>query len=176
MKRVLAAGLLLFCVAVFAHGQTGGKWIQYDSVEGRYSVLLPGDPSIGQQEAIDSDGNRYQQHKSSAFEDACLFLIGYYDYEKPTRFSFKKAQNGIIANAKGTLISEDAIDLGGIRGHELKFSTTRDGISYLVRARLYNVGERVFVVQCIYPKNDDGPAIDAKAAKFFNSFIVKPLR
>lgn len=176
MKSAFKICFLLFCFAISAVAQKEVEWIKYTSAEGRYSVSLPSEPKIGQQESTTADGIKFPQYKATSVDGSGVFMIGYFDYAAPTTFSFDKARDAMVSGVKGALISEDSISLGGSPGRQLKVSAPADGVTYLIRARFYDVGGRVYMLQYIFPKDEDGPAIDTKAGKFFDSFSVKASR
>jgi len=174
MKKCVAAILPLLIGASLALGfQKPEAWIKYDSAEGRYGVLLPSQPSVGTQESATADGTKFTQYKATVIEGNTIFLIGYFDHVPGAEFSFDRARDGMVGAVKGTLLSESAISLGGNPGRELKVVTKdEEGGEYLLRARIYDVGKRVYVLQFIFPKSVDGEAIKTAGSKYFDSFQV----
>ena len=175
MKRLVPAFLALILInsgSVFGF-QGSSEWVKYNSSEGRYSVLLPTQPKITTQEAATAEGEKFPQYMASSSDSSALFLIGYFDYVPGITFSLDKARDGMVQAVKGTLISEGSISLGGSPGRELKVSATgADGVEYLVQARFYDMGKRVYVLQFIFAKAADDGGSAAKSAKYFESFRV----
>ena len=101
-------------------------------------------------------------------------MTAYFDYPTATSsFSFDKARDGMLANVKGTLVSEKSICLGGYSGREVKMSgKTDDGTKFIARVRFYDVNRRIYMVQYIGRKPND---TSAKTTRFLDSFkVVKP--
>ena len=186
MRKYFAAILLLLMSASLALSiQKPDDWIAYTSREGRYSVSLPAKPAVSTQEATAANGEKFPQYLASVVEAGdVLFMIGYFDTMPGTVFSADAARDGMLKQINGTLISENAISLGGYSGRELKVLTTptppppaegakpAEPVEYIVRARLYEADKRVYVVQLISPKSLENDALAAKATKYFDSFQV----
>ena len=173
MRQLLpVVPLLILIIAGRAFGFQGShEWVKYDSPEGRYSVLLPGQPNLTTQEAVTANGEKFPQYMASAADAGAVFLTGYFDHIPGTAFSLDKARDSMIQAVKGTLVSEGSISLGGNPGRELKVSLTgADGVEYLVQARFYDVDKRVYMLQFIIAKADDDSVSAAKAEKYFDSF------
>lgn len=173
--RTVGAGLLCFAtgstVAVLA--QAHAEWIKYTSTAGRYSVLLPAEPTIGSQEATSSDGVKFTQYKASVVSSDVAYMIGYFDYPADTTFTLSKARDGMVEGVKGTLASERSISLGGFPGLELRVSAKDEtGAEYDIRSRIYDIDHRVYVVQFIARESTPLEIVDPKAAKYFDSFQV----
>ena len=175
MKNLVLAFLALILInaaSVFGF-QTSTEWIKYDSPEGRYSVLVPSQPKLTTQEAANADGGKVPQYLASASDANALFLIAYFDLVPATTFSLDKARDGMLKAVNGTLVSEGSISLGGNPGRELKASVTgTDGVDYLVYAKVYDLDQRVYILQFIIAKTADDGVAAAKAAKYFDSFKV----
>lgn len=171
MRKCVTAILLLTVVASLALGQKPNEWIKYNSTEGRFSVMLPSTPTTGTQEAATADGVKFTQYKITLVDGSAVYLIGYFDHVSGTNFSFDKARDGMVGAVKGTLLEESNITLSASPGRELKVATKDDqGIDYLLRARFYDVDQRVYVIQFIYPKSANDEAMNAAGAKYFDSF------
>jgi hypothetical protein len=178
MKKVSATVLVLVSAALLCglQAQTN-DWIKYNSPEGRYSILFPGEPKLSTQEGTTKDGQKFPQYLAASPDSSeALCMVGYFDVAPGLTFSFDDGRNGMVNAIKGILISEKAISIGGYTGRELKISATgEDGTDYIVRARFYQAGSRVYVVQLIVAKSAEGPVADAKSVKYFNSFqVTKP--
>ena len=171
MKKCFTAILLLTLVASLALGQKPNEWIKYNSTEGRYSVMLPSQPTTGTQESATADGAKFTQYKATVVDGGTVYLIGYFDHVPGTSFSFDRARDGMVGAVKGTLLEESNLTLSANPGRELKVATKDDqGIDYLLRARFYDVDQRVYVIQFIYPKATNDEAMSAAGAKYFDSF------
>ncbi len=185
MTKCIAVILLLLISAPFALSiQKPDEWIKYSSPEGRYTVSLPRQPNLSTQEAAAADGQKFPQYLASVVEPGdVVFLTGYFDNAPGTIFSADAARDGMVNRINGTLISENAVSLGGYPGRELKVlakpaapesaeGAKPDGVEYIVHARFYEVDKRVYVLQVIFPKSLESDAMNARAAKYFDSFQV----
>ncbi len=179
MKRTSAIALVLISAVLLCSGckSRTTDWIKYNSPEGRYSILLPGEPKLSTQESAMATGEKFTQYIAASRDSSgAVCMVGHFDFPPGTTFSFDDGRDGMVAAVKGTLISEKTISLGSYPGRELKVSAMgADGNGYIVRARFYHTGLRVYVVQMIIAKSSDGPGADAKSVKYFDSFqVTKP--
>jgi hypothetical protein len=186
MRKYFAAILLLLMSASLALSiQKPDDWTAYTSPEGRYSVLLPTQPTLSIQESTSANGEKFSQYLASVVAAGdVVFMIAYFDTLPGTVFSADAARDGMVKGIKGTLISENAISLGDYSGREMRILTIptppppAEGakpagpVEYIVRARFYEADKRIYVVQLIFPKSLENGAFAAKAAKYFDSFQV----
>jgi hypothetical protein len=169
--RRLFAMLFLFISCALVSAQTHDEWIKYDSKEGRYSVLLPSQPTVDSQEATSTSGNKFTQYKATVAGANVVYMIGYFDYSPPTTFTLDKGRDGMVNAVKGTLLSERAISLSDSPGREIHVAAKDEsGSEFVIFARFYDIDHRVYVVQFITTKA--GEAADTKANKYFDSFQV----
>ncbi|MDQ2974564.1 MAG: hypothetical protein M3R69_04020 [Acidobacteriota bacterium] len=186
MRKYFAATLLLLMSAALALSvQKPDDWIAYTSPEGHYSVLIPAQPTLSTQESTAANGEKFPQYLASVVAAGdIVFMIAYFDTLPGTVFSADAARDGMVKAIKGTLISENAITLGGYSGRDLKVLTTptppppaegtkpAEPVDYIVRARFYEADKRIYVVQLIFPKSLENGPFAAKATKYFDSFQV----
>ena len=172
MKKSLAACLLLV-IATLANGfQNSGEWVKYTSAEGRYSALLPQQPKLSSQESASAIGAKLTQYMAQATDSDSMYMLGYFDILPNTVYSLDKGRDGIINAVKGTLLSEEAVSLGGHPGRELKIAVKTQDYELLIRGRLYEIGGRVYILWHSFLKSADSSAMTDKTAKFFDSFKV----
>jgi len=177
MKKVSAVLLVLMTAALPFALQAQTDWIKYNSPEGRYSVLLPGEPKLSTQEAAASTGEKFTQYMAASEDSMAVYMVGYFDVAPDKTFSFEKARDGFIAAVKGTLLSEKVISLAGYPGREANVSANGgSGAEYLIQVRFYQVEKRIYVIQFIVAKSADAEVSAAKSAKYFDSFQVKTAR
>lgn len=151
--------------------QHSDEWVRYNSKEGRYSVLLPAQPSVDSQEATSANGEKFTQYKATLSNGNVIYMIGYFDYASGTMFTLDKARDGMVDAVKGTLLSERSISQGGAPGREVRIQAKDSGVEYLMMARFCDIDRRVYVIQLIAPKSDEAGA-EEKAARYFDSFRV----
>jgi hypothetical protein len=176
MKKTLAAILVLMIATLASGFEPAADWVRYTSAEGRYSVLVPQQPSLKSQEATASTGEKFTQYMAQTSDADSYYMLSYFDYTPDMAFSLDKGRDGMVSAVKGTLLSEQAISLGGQPGRELKVSTANQGVELLIRARFYNIGTRVYVLQHMFTKASDTAALAEKTTRFFDSFKVTPVK
>lgn len=177
MQRKILAACLVLTFAALANGfQSSTEWVRYTSDEGRYSALIPQQPKLMTQEATAPGGEKFKQYMAQTNDSDSIYMLGHFDYTPNMVFSLDRARDGVLESAKGTLLKEEAVSLGGIPGRELKFSTKNGEIEFLIRLRFYEVGRRVYVIQHIFQKSSDSPMIAEKTVRFFDSFKVTTVK
>ena len=170
LKKSLAVCFLMIMASLAQAVQTPPDWVRYSSTEGRYNVLVPKEPSLNTQEGSASTGEKFIQYMAEASDTDSFYSITYFDYASNMNFSLDKARDGMVNAITGTLLSEQAISLGGYPGRELKISAKHAGFDLLVRARIYDIGRRVYSLQQVVQKSADSPTVAEKATRFFDSF------
>ena len=172
MNKTLAASLLLM-IATLANGfQTTSEWVKHTSVEGRYSILFPKQPNLKTQETAAATGEKMTQYMAQAMDSNGMYQAAYFDLLPGMTFSLDKGRDGAVASVKGTLLSSEAISLGGSPGVEFKTSAKNADQEILSVTRFYNIGGRIYLIQHMFFKSSDSSVMAEKTAKFFNSFKV----
>ena len=170
MRKGIPAFMMLVTSAIAIAAQGSGEWVKYTSPEGRYSVSVPHEPKISNQETTATTGEKVPQYLASSQDGNGVLMVGYFDIGEMT-FSFDKARDGMLAAMSATLMGEETISLGSSPGRSLKLlAKAPDGQEFIDRAKYFELGKRVYVLQCIFPKAEEGPATVDKCAKFFDSF------
>ena len=173
MKKAAITILLLFAAALIAGAQDTGEWIKYVSAEGRYEVRVPNQPELSTQDSATTSGDKVKQYLALSGSGPHAFMVAYYDYDSTQNFSLDKARDGMIAGMQATLIREDQISLGGAPGRQLTVGVKVEGRDFIDLARIYDVSRRVYVLQCIFPKDEQSTtAVTGNCDKFFDSFKV----
>src|SRR5713226_9735467 len=175
MKKASITLLVLLSAALpFAlQGQTG--WIKYNSPEGRYSVLFPGEPKLTTQDTTAATGEKMLQYLAMSSDSGAVYMVGYFDSAANMTFSFDKARDGFVAAVKGTLLAEKAISLDGNPGRELKVLAKISDADELMMVGFVQVGVRIYVIQLIVPKSSEAAISAEKNVNYFDSFrITKP--
>lgn len=184
MKRLPVLTLILLFLPVVAPaqdhtapesnpGRTKPQPQRYFSDAGRYSVLFPDEPKLSTQNMTMASGDQAIQYMAMSVGEGIVFMVGYFDYPAGVTFNLDKARDGMIGSAKGTLLVEQSISLGGAPGRQVKFQgSTDDGTAFINRARFFDTAPRVFVLQCMVTKEQDGAAVTEKCESFFDSFKV----
>lgn len=154
--------------------RTQKQWITYKSVEGRYSVSLPDQPNLSTQESATASGDKVKQYLATTSAENVYLMVAYCDYASGITFSLDDARDGMLQSVKGTLISEEAISLGGSPGKQIKLAgKTESGLTFFNRARLYDVSRRIYILQCLFETSDDSASTADQCEKFFDSFKAR---
>lgn len=148
--------------------------LRYTSPEGRYTILLPAEPKVSTQNISAPDGSPLTQYLAMVADGMGMLMVAYFDYPADVVFSLDKGRDGMITSINGTLLDEHSMSLGGAPGRQIKVAArTEQGLEFIDRARFYDVKPRVYVLQCIFPKSLDSPAIAERCDQFFDSFRVR---
>jgi hypothetical protein len=186
MRKLFDSIVLFLLSASLAFSvQRSANWIIYNSPEGHYVVSLPHQPKVTTQESTTADGEKFPQHLASVVEaDGVVFLVGYFDVLPGTIFSADVARDSMVKSVSGRLIKDSAISLGEYPGHDLhialKFPAATPAVEpaseveYYDRARIYEAGKRIYILQVVFPRALDSDALTARVEKYFDSFqLVK---
>ncbi|MCP4608222.1 MAG: hypothetical protein GY845_05865 [Planctomycetes bacterium] len=160
------------------------SWITYQSEQQGFSVSFPDSPSEFRKTGADKDigiihvdflylFNRCEQYALAYMDDPEGFTE-----EKGTKYMLDSAVERAAANIDGVLVNDSAITIMGYHGRditvEIPYTIDLDNgcsDSYLIRERVILVGDRVYGLVVMTPKDGDtSAAID----KFFNSFTIIP--
>ncbi len=143
----------------------------YTSIAGRFSVQFPGSPTQKAQQVALAGGDTMTIHQFLLDGDNMSYVVMYNDY--PAEYVggepqavLGRVRDGWVKTQKATLISDGAIDLGGVPGRAYKF-TDKDGIVYVARDLLD--GQRLY--QLIVTVGAGASATDAEA--FLDSFKIR---
>jgi hypothetical protein len=182
-KSFIAILLLLLGTSLAFSVQQPANWITYTSPEGRYSVSLPTEPKVTTQESTTADGEKFPQYLATAGGADGTFMIGYFEIASGSEFSAIGARDSMVKIIGGRLMGDNAISLGGYPGHDFKIALklplapasgeVPPQTDYVDRARIYEVGKRVYILQAIFPKSLETDA-NINVTRFFDSFqLVK---
>lgn len=164
-------GFLAYFGAMYYFG--GGDELKsfevFESVEGRFSVSMPGElkketksiatPVGDMGITLFSAGSK----KSQFVVCYCDYSKDFYDGSNPEKM-LDVATQGAVADCNGQLLTEEKLDNYGSPAREVKIKVSGKGI---VTARLILNGQRLYQVMTMLPFDwqDEG-----KMAEFFDSF------
>ncbi len=127
---------------------------------GGFSVQMPG--------AVEEQTGDNGTHMFLSGEDNNAYIVAYTDLNKSSEANAEElldgARNGLLADGKRKLISEQKITVEGHPGRELR-TITKSG--FHTRFKLIVKGKRLYQVGVVIPK-DKTPQPDT--TPFFNSF------
>jgi hypothetical protein len=144
-------------------------WVTFNSVPGRFSVLMPEIPN-DKTETVQSDHGPYTTHLFVVREKS-IFLIGWVDYD--TNFNFNKSseleanRDNFIKGVKATLINSRSLTLDGYQAIEFTAETAET----IFKSRVYMVGRRPYQLVAGTSKGVDD---SRNVGLFFESFKVRP--
>ena len=93
MKKASILLLVLLSAALpFAlQGQSG--WIKYNSPEGRYSVLFPGEPKLSTQDTTAATGEKMPRYLAMSLDSDAVYMVGYFDFSRSLSHSLFHGSN-----------------------------------------------------------------------------------
>ena len=145
-------------------------WVRYNSVSGRFSVLMPSTPEE-KTDTTSSDHGPYTTHLFVVRDDPNVFLIGWVDYDPSFNFNrqaeLEANRDNFVKGVNATLTSTHAMNIDGYSVIEFTCDTTERTF----HSRVYMVGRRPYQIVIGYPKGNDELA---PIGRFFNSFKVSP--
>jgi len=172
MKRL---GVIVLTVAAFAlllvscgkkDSSVEDPWKEFTSREGKFSVIMPGEPTYTTQTAPTKEG-MVQIHMFLIGHGVMAYGIIYNDVPgaiADVQKYLDERRNGAVLTSKGTLISEKKISIEGHPGREIKLKTA-DNMQYT--GRLYFIDGRFYQVIVTAPAEVNAEAV---SAKFLDSF------
>jgi hypothetical protein len=147
-----------------------GGWVRFNSVTGRFSVLMPETPE-DKAETTQSGHGPYTTHLFIVREDPNVFLIGYVDYDPSFNFNrqaeLEANRDNFVKGISATLVSTRTTTIDGYSVLEFIAETA----DRTFKSRVYMVGRRPYQIVIGYPKGNDEAA---PIGRFFNSFKVSP--
>src|SRR5262245_41722912 len=146
-------------------------WATFTSPEGRFSVLVPGQPTTDKQETIQSDHGPYDSHLMVFRDTKNVFIIGWVDYDPSFNFNrhaeMEMNRDVFVSDVKAKLLNSREVIVDGYR--VLEFTAETAEKTY--KSRVYMVGRRPYQIVIGSPSGEeDAATVD----RFFNSFKVSP--
>src|SRR5215467_1618939 len=130
-----------------------GGWVRFNSVAGRFSVLMPETPE-DKAETTPSDHGPYTTHLFIVRDTKNVYLIGYVDYDPS--FNFNRAaeleanRDNFVKGISATLTGTRSLTIDGYPVLEF----TADTADRTFKSRVYMVGRRPYQIVIGYPKGD----------------------
>lgn len=144
-------------------------WTEFESKEGRFSILLPEKPT-SQASTVEVSQGRFEQRAFIASHLPLVCTITYTDFPKEALVAndvdglFDGVRDEVIKGVGGKLASENKLVLDGNAGREIKVHMFRGDL----RLRLYLVGDRLYVLSLLNVEKVFSS--DEEPNKFFSSF------
>lgn len=147
-----------------------GGWVRFNSVPGRFSVLMPSTPE-DKAETTQSDHGPYTTHLFVVKDEVNVYLIGWVDYDPSFNFNrqaeIEANRDNFVKGINATLTSTRSMIIDGYSVIEFTADTT----DRTFKSRVFMVGRRPYQIVIGYPKGNDEIA---PIGRFFNSFKVSP--
>ncbi len=174
MKKQIAL-LLLLALILFSGCNVKAGWQTFESEQGRFSVLFPGEPEEGAESAPTLEGDveaRYFVAEQGRIGYSVFFID--YPPEVASVDSDALLDEAIrthMESVKATARRKKEITLDGYPGREFRFETLEEGTIIITRVRYYLVENRMYVLGVLSTAPDASlPDID----KFMDSFQLRP--
>jgi hypothetical protein len=164
MKRLVLPLALLFTLLC---GFTLA-WKEFRSVEGNFSVSMPGEVEVESQE-IESEVGALPTYTFTATEKTAAYVVAYTDYPADSigdvdpAAILDGARDGVQESLNGTIVRERNITISGHPGRDLEMKSGE----MQVRSNIYLVGSRMYQVIAVVPTKGKMPK---SVEKFLASF------
>lgn len=155
-------------VAIAAGQQASDGWVRHSSTTGRFSILMPVEPTI-QEQPVDSAAGKLINHIFLSQKGSAAFAISYADYPQNNadpQGVLDNVREGAINGIKGTLVSGKNITHKTYPGREFQASTQ----GALYTSRIFLVDNRLYQMVVVAPV---GHLTGAEINKFLTSFDLK---
>ncbi len=169
--------LFVFALLVILLGLGGCdeavEWQSFESEDGRFSVSFPGTPEEQVESVTTAIGTIETQFFVVTQKDMA-YSVNLADYPpeviaaEDIQQMLDGARDGAVSNVNGELLEEKELVLNGHPGREFKVKVEDEDI--VVRARIYLVNERLYVVQAL---STERLASSEDIEKFLDSFQLE---
>ena len=179
MKRFWFAGVLIIAAFLTLNAQEhsrqpsvqpGDTWVRFNSPIGRFTVMLPQNPTE-KSETVRSDVGPYTTHLFSVRSVKTVYLVGWVDYAPGFNFGTQSELNAnrdnFVKAIKATLVTSSNARFDGYQSLEFTAETT----DTIYRSRVYIVGRRPYQLIAGTLKGTDD---STNVTRFFDSFKITP--
>lgn len=175
MKRLWFQGVVVMAAALTILAQehsnpTRDSWVRFNSEQGRFTVLLPQNPTE-KTETVRSEIGPYTSHLFSVRSVKTVFVVGWVDYAPNFNFGVQSELNAnrdnFVKEINATLVSSNNTRIDGYQSLEF----TAETADTFYRSRVYIVGRRPYQLIAGTPKGTDDAA---NVTRFFESFKIRP--
>ncbi|MCG3161541.1 MAG: hypothetical protein JMDDDDMK_02730 [Acidobacteria bacterium] len=177
MKLVrLMLPLLICATSAYVQAQSPSDWKEYSSAEGKFRVLMPGEPTKG------------MRYKGEDSPDSVTYIINFQSgkqawtvayFDEPVRPAnaeaikkiFDRTRNYRTRSEYHKLVSEREQDFSGYPARDIKVRFDYDK-TRVELTRIILVGQRVYEVSVVtFADKADAPDV----SRYFDSFKAEPL-
>ena len=174
MSKVFVFSLLLIASALKIHAQSAAEWKTYTSRDGKFTILLPGEPTTGYR-PIDMDSPNSVTYVINLQTPSAAYIIAYFDLPAAPSDSAKikktidDTRDRIVKMYSLKLESESDIESTSYPGSALKMKTP-DGKEFL--SRIFLVSRRVYHISIVLLSKEGE---SSNMTRYFDSFKPIPL-
>jgi hypothetical protein len=167
--KLLATAVLVLLTCVFAHAQQG-RWEEFVSSEGGFSVLMPEKPTPNTMKVSTPKGERESRSFSYSDFGKTDYLVAFSKFRETDNKAldydnlFDKIQKGLLIAQAGTVRSKIALTLDGNPGREVMIE---HGDGSVKIHRFYFVGDYFYQLS-VEIKHFESR--DDQTDRFLNSF------
>ncbi len=153
MVLMLVTAILLMIPV--SHDLSAQQATAFESEEGRFAIMMPGEPKVSESKIATSDGEPTIQKQFVAGGESGVYLVSYQDNpnlegadEAAIARAFDVGRDGLKKAFHGEVLEEKAITLSDkFPGREIRLSIPQAGGQG--RCRLYLVGTRLYQVMAV---------------------------
>ncbi len=151
------------------------QWKEYVSAQGKFSILLPGEPTTGYR-PVGADSESSTTYVTNLIVDEKAWTVAYFDLpvaptdEPAIQKRFDRTRDHMLKMYSVKLDKEESSTLNGLPVRS--FTTKPDDQNRVQHTRIYLVGQRVYQVWALARAGDE----EAAGVKtYFDSFKAQPL-
>ncbi len=151
------------------------NWKEYVSSQGKFSILLPGEPTTGYR-PVGADSESSTTYVTNLIIDEKAWTVAYFDLpaapadEAASQNRFDRTRDHMLKMYSVKLSKEDNLTFNGLPVRS--FTTKPDDGNRIFHTRIYLIGQRVYQVWALARVGDE-EAAGVKA--YFDSFKAQPL-
>lgn len=148
------------------------KWIELVSKQGNFKILFPGEPKYFVGNNKFTKENKFTEHKLET--NFRTYTVGFGDFNNIESITDEQREkiyditrDGIVKDAKGTLINDNKLQIGNVFGREITYEQE----NYLVTNRYFFKGNTFYQLITVVKKYlSKGTNIQEFGKKFLDSF------
>lgn len=188
MNKLKIIFLTVFCFVSFhSMAQTNSGWVLKKDIKHAYRVEFPVEPESQETNVATAKGDimmySYLANDTGKTKNF-IYMTSTSDYPTswfPNGIDTPEKENellnncvsGAVANVKGTLVYSREAEHNGFKGKKARIHITSGGADYTINIKCFLVGYKLYMLQTISKKVDEG---NQDIDKFFNSFELIKVR
>lgn len=174
--RMASIAFSLCLASIYAGAQSKPlQWKEYVSSQGKFSILLPGEPTTGYR-PVGADSESSTTYVTNLIVDEKAWTVAYFDLpvapadEPAIQKRFDRTRDHMLKMYSVKLDKEEKLTLNGLPVRS--FTTKPDDQNRVQHTRIYLVGQRVYQVWALARAGDEAAA---GVKTYFDSFKAQPL-